>query len=97
MSVLIKGMEMPKHCNECRFECRAYCFLADTVIESNGRPDWCPLVEVPPHGRLIDADAILSQYNGNILTAQNDYAEGLRDAAEDIKTAPTIIEAEEDV
>ena len=57
MSVLIKGMKMPKSCSECGFECRAYCFLVDTVIESNDRPDWCPLVGVPtPHGRLIDAD-----------------------------------------
>jgi hypothetical protein len=22
-----------------------------------GRPDWCPLVSVPPHGDLIDRDA----------------------------------------
>lgn len=46
MSVLIKGMKMPKSCSECGFEHRAYCFLVDTVIESNGRPDWCPLAEV---------------------------------------------------
>lgn len=46
MSILIKGMKMPKNCDECGFEHRAYCFLVDTVIESNGRPDWCPLVEV---------------------------------------------------
>ena len=27
-----------------------------------GRPDWCPLIEVPtPHGRLIDADALESK------------------------------------
>lgn len=22
------------------------------------RPNWCPLIELPPHGRLIDADAL---------------------------------------
>lgn len=28
--------------------------------ESSTRPDWCPLIEVPePHGRLIDADALV--------------------------------------
>ncbi len=27
---------------------------------SSTRPDWCPLVEVPPHGDLIDRDALPS-------------------------------------
>ena len=27
------------------------------------KPEWCPLVEVPPHGRLIDADAMLHDLN----------------------------------
>jgi hypothetical protein len=22
------------------------------------RPDWCPLIELPPHGRMIDADKL---------------------------------------
>ncbi len=92
MSVLIKGMEMPKDgellcvniypdgkvCINLDLECKRI----------------ATAVPVPPHGRLIDADAVLSQYNGSIRTAQCDYAEGLRDAAEDIKTAPTIIEQE---
>lgn len=30
--------------------------------ESSTRPDWCPLIEVPePHGRLIDADALMKR------------------------------------
>lgn len=92
MSVLVKGMEMPKDCVSCRWHARWGCEITGIVTNI---AQGCPLIEVAtPHGRLIDADAILSQYNGNILTAQNDYAEGLRDAAEDIKTAPTIIEAE---
>lgn len=107
MSILIKGMEKPKDCYSCPFahdgwpdEWEMHCLFLDRQVGYFGKklkvPKDCPLVEVPtPHGRLVDADAVLSQYNGNILTAQNDYAEGLRDAAEDIKTAPTIIEAEE--
>ena len=89
MSVLIKGMEKPKSCESCPFEDFGGCMF-------RVQKEDCPLVEIPtPHGRLIDADAVLLQYNGSILTAQCDYAEGLRDAAEDVKTAPTIIEAEE--
>ena len=31
--------------------------------ESSTRPDWCPLIEVPePHGRLIDADALIAAH-----------------------------------
>ena len=53
MSVLIKGMKMPKNCEDCRFEDFGGCMFR--VKRSD-----CPLVEVPtPHGRLIDADELL--------------------------------------
>ena len=71
MSVLIKGIEMPKSCVDCpcslnMFFCRAWDGRAITdrtgiEIKEDGivvsRPDWCPLVEVPEkHGDLIDTD-----------------------------------------
>ena len=93
MSILIKGLDMPKD--------RDILYID---IYSNGKvahdldlecKQIATAISVPPHGRLIDADALLSQYKGNIWTAQTDYAEGLRDAANDIKQAPAIIEAEE--
>lgn len=40
--------------------------------------------------RLIDADALLSKYKGNILTAQIDYAQGVRDVMDDIRNEPTV-------
>lgn len=72
MSILIKGMEMPKSCDSCRimvFEdtnCvdELYCGCP-IVFEAHPqgvgrRPDYCPLIEAPePHGRLIDADALI--------------------------------------
>lgn len=64
MSVLIKGMEMPKNCHECRlYEGDIYyCSAADKEIDildsSEGKCQFCPLVPVPQHGRLIDADAL---------------------------------------
>ena len=66
MSILIRGMEMPKNCDKCRFQSalRLYCdampynFCGNT--DDIERPDWCPLVEIPtPHGRLIDADKLM--------------------------------------
>lgn len=83
--ILIKGMEMPKSCHECRmYEADIYyCSTADRVIDipdsSEGRCAFCPLVPVPPHGDLIDRDAL--------PTSRVEW--------EDIVNAPTIIPAEE--
>lgn len=65
MSILIKGMEMPKNCLECSFKFvdikygDGCCLFTGIVCLSIGRQDRCPLIEIPtPHGRLIDADAL---------------------------------------
>ena len=45
MSVLMRGGDMPKNCEECNFkgECRNYW---EKIREAYTRPSWCPLVEV---------------------------------------------------
>lgn len=66
MSVLIKGMKMPISCHECVAGYGGFCFVAPPESDANcpneGRPEWCPLIEIPPHGRLIDADALIEKY-----------------------------------
>ena len=63
MDVLVKGMKMPSSCGNCKCNILdilgwRYCCIRGAEIENNPtRPEWCPLVEVPPHGRLIDADS----------------------------------------
>ena len=62
MSVIVKGMQMPKNCAECPVALSGkYCRINKThttYIKLPIRPDHCPLVELPEkHGRLIDADA----------------------------------------
>lgn len=72
MSILIKGMKMPKNCNECKFgtwsnlhqtaACKRHdfepCFKDYSREYMEKRADFCPLVEVPaPHGDLIDIDS----------------------------------------
>jgi len=62
--LLIKGMEMPKSCEAC--PCKTADAFGGLGCQATGyiplrkanqdRPDWCPLVLVPDHGRLIDAD-----------------------------------------
>ena len=67
MSVLIKGMEMPKSCDDCPLNYDSIdCMVADNALREKGSGDFlfdherqpnCPLVDVPmPHGDLIDRD-----------------------------------------
>jgi len=71
MGVYIKSMKMPKDCRECPMQAYylsgiTWCKSTDMILAEayksipfDGRPKWCPLVEVPePHGRLIDAEKL---------------------------------------
>lgn len=102
LSVLIKGMKMPRGCLECMFKDigtygMTQCLLVAGWIEYAGDgyeiPEACPLVEIKtPHGRLIDEikayDHIAEQEGGNYVDM--DMVDmGLQET-------PTVIEAEED-
>ena len=67
-------MEMPDGCYYCPFRQgsfgyvpphRAMCMVTGEVMPVDGEniqhDQPCPLVPVPPHGRLIDQDAILKE------------------------------------
>ena len=89
MSILIKGMEMPRTCNDCGLRDSFDCWITDSYIEArfSKRNEDCPLVEIPtPHGRLIDADEI--EMPCLETTADQKWMEIA------IKSTPTIIEAE---
>ena len=59
MSVIVKGMEMPKNCWECALsdiddEFGGCCLYSGIACLTIGRQDNCPLVEIPtPHARLV--------------------------------------------
>lgn len=73
-------------------------FVADVNILEY-RLDNCPLVPVPPHGRLIDADALVNKHFGKeylskIMTAdKDDMGTALVNIPLVINNAPTIIPA----
>ena len=100
MSILIKGMEMPENCAEC--PCRMigytqdYCNVLgkfiDFAVGSEGRREDCPLVPVPPHGRLIDADALLASENQHYEYHSDSFYVETRT----IELAPTVIPADKD-
>ena len=102
--LLIKGMEMPKTCDDCILAeqgswlgaqegwehfCIADCDELRTVYHGE-KPEWCPLVEVPTHGRLIDADELLNDVRKN---SESYFADDF--AHEWVDRQPTIIEASE--
>ena len=111
MSILIKGMEMPKDCVFCPMAhwnkidrltgCevvggKRYVHETDTDYwESSHRPDWCPLVEVPKHGRLIDADELKANIHMEGYRGYRARYDGAVTTFNYINDAPTIIEAEE--
>lgn len=91
MSVLIKGMDMPSECRGCKLmdydinTGKTWCFPADAIlaedyksIDFDGRPDWCPLVEVKePHGDMIDRDELIKDLEHDVAIDQDslDYEE----------------------
>lgn len=96
MGILIRGMEMPQKCGQCKFyhaEYPMYCMAVKgyrTVGAPYGmpRPDWCPLTEVKePHGRLIDADELANKTFYSTTSAP--YI-----TYKTFCNAPTVIEAE---
>ena len=111
MSILIKGEKMPDSCGHCwlidsgtdvngkpEYECvlteekRA----REDLFSKRGK--YCPLVEIPPHGRLIDADRL--EYNGlrcytpEVYEPPRDDTELVISKYEIDEETPTVIEAE---
>ena len=107
MSILIKGMAMPKNCMVCNFGVGGTCVAMGQIRTRDWRAEktseHCPLVELPPHGRLIDErwlkDAMATTLEALIKNPKMDAQEMHIIAAFDtlremIDDAPTIIESE---
>lgn len=103
MSILIKGMEMPENCHECEFvdflptcPCNKMAdedFWNNVSLAVEGHKD-CPLVPVPPHGRLIDADVLNHKIYCEIPFKVFKNVGRVSDMVLLVCEAPTIIEAE---
>lgn len=97
MSILIKGMEMPKNCCECPVNAnvcnRGYKYLLEHPELYDKRSNDCPIIELPPHGRLIDADA-LKVDDGWLVATREQFNHIQFVYANAIANSPTIIESE---
>ena len=98
MSGIYIHMEMPKSCADCKF-CGYYgkgvhmCDITANDVEYTEIEkirDNCPLIPIPEHGRLIDADAIEATVQD--LWMQNEISNGDWIAfREMLNSEPTII------
>lgn len=106
MGIYLSNMEIPKTCHCCRmcvqvsdgdidwhWEC---CLLCEKVTRyaTDRIPD-CPLVHVPPHGRLIDGDKLDAYLKTAAIMADGEAKEAYIDARAEARTMPVIIPAEE--
>lgn len=93
MSILVNFLKMPNNCDDCIVSCDCPVDASyDGYKMEGGRPRYCPLIELPPHGRLID---IKSVKNGKFTIVEDAYQAWWNGALEAvIENAPTVIEAE---
>jgi len=106
MGVYVFDMEMPRSCNECRFSVNGFCraspkLAVGAAMSKRERTNYCPLVYVPPHGRLIDADALtkmcreMQSIEWNKKASPYSWEHAYEEFENDIFDAPTIIPAED--
>ena len=97
MGIYLPNMEMPKGCFDCNFAVDGTCVAMQPIRTRNWKAkdttNYCPLIPVPPHGRLIDADSMEKEVCGGCVHGEHKYANCI-DCA--LANAPTIIKAEED-
>ena len=110
MSVLVKGMRMPGSCHECVICFGGCCYVCPPAeygdCPDHGRPDWCPLREIPSHGRLVDGDVLMQRFEKEEMAADEhgrDFSFSFKSGGENcaewwsvqrmLMDAPTVIEA----
>ena len=98
MGIYIPGIDMPDSCDNCFIcnRCEGNCDISDADYLPNKRPDDCPLVELPPHGRLIDADALEFLYEESADGWRHTpvFMDFFKACAKGVREMPTIIPAE---
>ena len=83
--ILIKGIQFPK------FSPHVIEVYPDGTAIAQGKGIYGKAVPVPPHGRLIDADAVLAKENQHIEYLTDEWYVEVKT----IENAPTIVEASE--
>ena len=91
MSILIKGVEMPTGCGALTLN--VWSDGQVEIFDTDGEWKTSEAVPVPPHGDLIDRDALVKA--GEDIHETDGYESVWGFSYDMIRNAPTIIEAEE--
>lgn len=97
MSILIKGMEMPKNCLWCPLQYIGICQVTKKDVNSDlgRRADDCPLVELPEkHGRLVEFIDVATTTDEDTGTETVNLGEAFA-AYFKMRESKPVIEAEE--
>ena len=63
MAKAVLVMDMPECCFKCKLQDFSYCRIAYNRHVGEGRPDWCPLRELPERETgMPDADDLGAEY-----------------------------------
>ena len=87
MSILIKGMEMPTERESFNLTIK----YNGVVLDTETGTQVAEAHELPPHGRLIDADALREDWLEN---GENEYVYDTNAFLDSLDDTPTIIEEE---
>lgn len=89
--ILVRDVDMPIDCRSCWM--RSYCYERGIGIWGYGKGKPCPLIQLPEgYGRLIDADALMSDF----IKAKWEFFSDSDTFLRLLEQAPTIIPAEGD-
>ena len=98
MGIYIKGMEMPTERESFNLTIK----YNGTVLDTETGMQVAEAHELPPHGRLIDADVLAKRIKDEGRNQAEYYADryapvvmAYGDCYEKVQSAPTIIQAEE--
>lgn len=92
MDVLIKNMELPKKC-----DMLMVAIFSDGSVDFKGRGEIkthrTKAIELPPHGQLIDRDAVLKKYNHVGYMWQESPNTAHEEFVHIVYNAPVVLEA----
>ena len=72
MGIYSHGMKLPKDgCKSCVFDILGICLIRANMDKPYEVTHSCPLIELPPHGRLGDLDAMMAKDTADFAEAMN--------------------------
>jgi len=98
--ILIRGYSAPASCATCHFNSNAFCDVlgrkVKIPVDYVERPNTCPLVELPPHGDLVDATQYRDEFMDGVYNMCADDSDNNRaNAIIDLyDCAPVVVPAE---